>query len=88
MTLEQLAGPDDRCAWPRFGQVSASLWRRVCRATLTICWDLSDVDVDSEVESFPSSPVVAVANRRKLWAGILGGELPYVVTMLLAVQLS
>ena len=65
MILEQLAGPDDRCAWPRFVQVSASPWRRVCRATLTICWDLSDVDVDSEAESSPSSPV---AKRHKLWA--------------------
>ena len=27
MTLEQLAGPDDRCAWPGFGQVSARLGR-------------------------------------------------------------
>ena len=65
--LEQLAGPDDRCAWPRFVQVSASPWRRVCRATLTInfCWDLIDVDVDSEAESSPSSPV---AKRHKLWA--------------------
>ena len=63
--LEQLAGPDDRCAWPRFVQVSASPWWRVCRATLTICWDLIYVDVDSEAESSPLSPV---AKRHKLWA--------------------
>eukprot|EP00117_Sycon_ciliatum_P015904 scpid110146/ scgid15571/ len=44
--------------------------------TIIICWDLS-VEVDSEAESPPSSPV---PKRHKLWASTLGDDLPYGVT--------